>query len=181
MTGTILYTASLLPAHGAAERVSRKHQSAGAQHLLDILEPRFAPTARSKSHSRAAVAAAAGNAEGLSLGIDIEWMAPNRPFAAIARVFLKSVPVEMGPEEFYRGWTFAEAYFKAFGRMPPEAVLEEIFTRPPSDEIRQLGDGKNILHRRVLADFQLCLVWQAVQPCSLRYVSVEPERPQFAD
>ena len=43
---------------------------------------------------------------GLMLGIDIEWIAPHRPFAAIARGYLGIAVTAMEASTFYRGWTF---------------------------------------------------------------------------
>ena len=123
VTGKILYTTAILTGVAMAARPARKRQSAAAQHLLENLQRNLTPTATSKSHSRAAIAATAGDAEGLMLGIDIEWMAPDRPFGEIMRVAFGTAPSRMGMENFYRCWTFAEAYFKAFGHLPPESAM----------------------------------------------------------
>jgi hypothetical protein len=113
------------------------------------------------SHSRQAIAAAVGDAEGLCLGIDIEWMCPNRPFAAFAGLFLNPPPARIGAVEFYRGWTFSEAWFKAFQRLPPERDLRAIVTRPARNDVQHLPDGAHVLQLVVAGEFQLSLVWRA--------------------
>lgn len=175
MVGDILYATSILPARFAGERIARRRQSSAAQHLLELLEAEGVPTVESKSHSRTAIAAAAGNAEGLSLGIDIEWMAPGRPFATLSSVFLESAPTQLGGDDFYRCWTFAEAYFKAFQRLPSESNMRYFIANTIPNSVLRLHDGANVLQRRIADIFQLCLVWRTAtsQPCEVRCVPIE--------
>ena len=154
------------------KRVERRRQSGAAQHLLDRLASGMLPTASSKSHnSRGMVAAAVGNADELMLGIDIEWMNPDRPFAEIAGTILESTPAHLRAAEFYRCWTFAEAYLKAFGRLPPANGLLRLAESAASQERCRLDDGTTILQHRVAGAFQWCVVWRALadQMCSVRF------------
>jgi hypothetical protein len=123
--------------------------------------PGFAAKARSKSHSRAAIAAAAGNVPGLKLGIDIEWMAPRRSFAAIARTYLDVAVTDMEASGFYRGWTFFEAYYKAVQRFPDSVLIASAIAQDSEGVVCSLDDGVFFLHRRVAELFHLCLVWRS--------------------
>jgi hypothetical protein len=131
------------------------------------------------SHSRCAVAAAVGDANGLLLGIDIEWMSPDRDFAAIAGFFLDPPPAQIGAVDFYRGWTFFEAYFKAFQRLPPERDLRAVIACSGHD-MQNLSEGAHLLQLNVAGEFQLSLVWHAptLQTCVLRHVSDRDVRNQ---
>jgi hypothetical protein len=125
----------------------------------------------SKSHSRSVVAAAAGDAGIAALGIDIEFSDEGRPFADLACFLTGTVPMPMGAGTFYRCWTFAEAYFKAFQKAPEERSIREISTLSQSAERYRLDDGTQILLRRIAERFQLCLVWgSTLQECGLRYI-----------
>lgn len=156
----IRYAVETLATVDSGQRLPRAQQSAGAARLLDgLTEGAFHPVAVTKSHSRTGLAAASGNAPGLRLGIDIEWMAPDRPFDAIAQSFLPIASAPIGMAEFYRGWTFFEAYFKAFQRFPRAELVAEIATRASDDRVHALVDKVWMLQRRVLENFQLCLVW----------------------
>lgn len=174
MSGSILYATSHLVADTLGRRIARQRQSSAARQLLETLEAEIAPTARSKSHSRTMVAAAVGNVAGLSLGIDIEWMAPDRPFAAMTGIFLKAAPAQIGMEEFYRGWTFAEAYFKALQHLPRESDIQNVAAGSTHDGVLRLSDATNVLQRRIDNVFQLCVVWHApaLQSCSARYIPI---------
>ncbi len=176
MADTILWAVSILPGHDAGARLARGHQSVAARRLLEALGDDFAAHKKTVSHSRHAIAAAVGNAEGMSLGIDIEWMCPDRPFAAIAGVFLDPAPAQIGAAEFYRGWTFSEAWFKAFQHLPPERDLRAIATRPASNDVQHLPDGVQFLQLVIAGEFQLCLVWRApsLQTRVFRHVFDEP-------
>lgn len=180
MTDTILWAVSILPGHDAGARLARRDQSAAARRILAALEDGFVAHKKTMSHSRHAIAAAIGDAEGLALGIDIEWMCPDRSFAAIAGLFLDPAPAQIGAAEFYRGWTFSEAWFKAFQRQPPERDLRAIVTRPAYNEVQHLPDGAQLLQLVIAGEFQLSLVWHApsLQTCLHRDVSDELARIQ---
>jgi hypothetical protein len=171
MPGTIFYATSFLPAADARTRASRQRQSAAAQDLLEFLKAETESNASSKSHSRAAIAAAVGDTGILTLGIDIEFMEPDRPFAALAGFLSEAAPTQIGAEAFYRCWTFAEAYFKAFQRLPPDSAVRAVATHTDADDRYRLDDGTHILHRRIAQRFQLCLVWRSPEDdCELRYM-----------
>jgi hypothetical protein len=161
MLGRILYATSELSARDLGERLPRKRQSAAAQHLLQILSDELVPTAGSKSHSRAVVAAAVGDAGIAALGIDIEFMDDDRPLADIARFLSKSAPENIGSEQFFRCWTFAEAYFKAYQQLPPDRAVRRVGELRGADGECELDDGTHLLHRRIADRFLLCLVWRS--------------------
>lgn len=160
--GQIVYATDILSADDATGRIPRHVQSAAAAHLLEKLGgPDFARKVSSKSHSRAAIAAAASDVTGLLLGIDIEWMAPHRPFAAIASGYLGIDAAQMDAERFYRGWTFYEAYYKALQRFPPVGLVELAIAQHNEGVANRLSDGMCVLYRRMADAFQLCVVWHA--------------------
>ena len=157
----IFYAIDILATDDITRRVARRVQSSAASQLLARLTAAdFHPTARSKSHSRGIVAGAVGNIPELMLGIDIEWMAPGRPFGAIAHTFLASAPERMAAADFYRGWTFVEAYYKAFQRFPDQALVHDVIRHAIDGEVLWFRDGTGVLETRVADAFQLCLVWR---------------------
>ncbi len=158
----ILYAADVLSTDDIHGRVPRSRQSAAARDMLERLAgTEFSPSARSVSHSRAAIAVAVGDAPELVLGIDIEWMAPDRPFGAIARTFLASASEQMSCAEFYRGWTFFEAYYKAFQRFPDAGLVEHVISQAAHVDAYRLADATYVTQHRVADIFQLCLVWRS--------------------
>jgi len=161
----IRYATVLLATSDVGRRMPRAQQSEGAARLIDRLsEGDFRPVAESKSHSRALLAAAAGDVPGLRLGIDIEWMAPGRSFGTIARTFLPDVSPQIGMAEFYRGWTFFEAYFKTFGHFPRQELVADVIAHAPDDRVQALGERIWMLQRCVAENFRLCLVWTHATP-----------------
>jgi hypothetical protein len=171
MPDTIVYATSLLPAAEMHTRIARAHQSAAAQALLESLKAGFAPRISSKSHSRTAIAAAAGTAGITNLGVDLEYMDPARPFAALAGFLIGAETMPVGAAGFYRCWTFAEAHFKAFQKLPLEGGIRRVAALSDSDERCQLDDGTHVLLQRIADRFQLCLVWRSTHDaCELRYL-----------
>jgi hypothetical protein len=158
--GRVLYAIDRLTARDVTHRAPHRDQSAAAARLVARLG---LASVTSRSHSRGLIAAAAGDA--LVLGIDIEWMAPTRDFAALARAFLQRAPQAMSAADFYRGWTFHEAHYKAFQRFPDEESVLAVLAA--TDETLTLPNGTQVLQRRVAEMFQLCLVWQCAPsaPC----------------
>jgi hypothetical protein len=157
-SGRILYAIDRLPVADPTGRVPHRDQSAAAAQLVARLGP---ATLTSRSHSRGMITAAAGDA--LALGIDIEWRKPGRDFANLARAFLERAPDRMTAADFYRGWTFHEAYYKAFQRFPGEADVSAVLAA--ESETVTLTGGTQVLQRGVAQMFQLCLVWRAPAPC----------------
>ena len=155
-----VYATGLIGPGQPGDRVPRVRQSAAASRLLDVLAgDEGRPLSRSKSHSRAAIAVAMNAAAEHPLGIDIEWITPARQIAMIASNFLGDAGRAIGVADFYRGWTFYEAFFKAFQRSPTPARVLELIERPDTRPIHRLSDGTNVLQHRVADAFQLSLVW----------------------
>ncbi len=167
--GEILYGTRLLPGPAIHDRVARTTQSDAASALAEVLRAAApAPGINSKSHSRALVAAAVASAEVQALGIDVEWMAPGRPFAAIMRSFAPSLPAAIDGEAFYRAWTFLEAYYKAFQRWPDENDIKQVLNKGASEGPWQIATGTQLLQRQVAGSFQLTLVWKCSGLCTIR-------------
>jgi hypothetical protein len=177
MGGTILYSTATIAAQAAAgTRLQRSVQSSAAEELMSRLTSKMAITARSKSHSRTMIAVAAGDAPDLRLGIDIEWKKPDRPFDAIAGLFVDVAGRTIGIDAFYRAWTFGEAYFKAFQRQAGAAELDQILDLP-ADSAGPIALGADGIWtwQRPLGDaFQMSLVWRTAgnEPCDLRHVTL---------
>jgi len=142
-------------------------QSAATSLLLAQMAEQYTPVhASSKSHSRSVGAVAVGTTPGLLLGIDVEWMAPDRPYSQIAQAFLGEQDKELDAPAFYRGWTFYEAYYKAFQRFPGAPLVRTVIKHTRDDSPLHLDGGIGALLRCVEGDFQLCIVWQhATQQC----------------
>jgi len=137
-------------------RLARTLQSEAAEELCAVLrrDTGIAAGPRSKSHSRAVVAAAVSR--GGQVGVDVEYRAPGRPIDKIAR-YLSGGDVS-SEDAGYRVFTFREAYFKAFGDWPEKALLRDVAGRT---ETRYALDGVQVLHETVHGDFMLTLVWRA--------------------
>jgi hypothetical protein len=165
-----LYSADILSTDDPSRRLPRARQSAAATRLgKGLRDANFIPTTLSKSHSRMAVAAALGDARVSALGIDIEWIAPERRLDAVAAMIFDPVPENLAPLDFYCGWTFYEAYFKAFQRFPPGVSVSDVVAHAPRDGIFRFADGTQVLHRVVAESFLLCIVWEASAPCIPQY------------
>lgn len=164
--GKILYAIGTIPGADLGARQPHALQSQEAARLADALRRRAGPVAQiSKSHSRAMVAAACAAPPVTALGIDLEWMAPNRPFAAILRTFWPTAPDHVECHAFYRVWTFLEAYYKAHQRWPEPDDINDVLTAPLSDLIRTTPGGSRILQKRADDNFQMTVLWQADAPC----------------
>ena len=98
-------------------------------------------------------------AAGCPLGIDIEWITPGRQIAAIAGDFLGDAGKTIGVADFYRGWTFYEAFFKAFQRPPLAQRVLELIACPDMPSVHCLSDGTKVLQHCVGETFRLSLVW----------------------
>jgi hypothetical protein len=119
------------------------------------------------------IAVAAGDADGLLLGIDIEWRKPDRPFTELAGFFVDIGVEKLGLEEFYRVWTFGEAYFKAFQHLPTSRQLQEVRSFDRGAEDMRLSDGTCLFQCLIQDDYALSLVWRSKdgRPCGLRNIS----------
>lgn len=141
------------PRHG---RLARVEQSAAATALLAELraESGLAVGPSSKAHSRGLVGAAI--APGGVVGIDVEYRAPGRRFAEIA-FYLMDAPAH-DETAAYRMLTFREAYFKAVGDWPHQALLRR--TAAEEASAYDIGGAMHVRHQSVDDDFYLTLVWR---------------------
>ena len=173
MPNRIAYATTLICPQRLGARLPYARQSRAAAELLGRLAEREGPPyAFSKSHSRAAVAVAMTQSPEISVGIDVEWVAPERPVAAIARTLMgEDSPTDITVADFYRLWTFYEAHFKATQCAPPRPAMVEFIAARAGDGVRRLCDGTCVVEHRVTEDFQLCLVWRgAPADCLPRYL-----------
>lgn len=161
----ILYSVGILKSEAIADRVPRRIQSQAAADLVATLQQRApSATTSSKSHSRAVVAAAVGHRDAIALGIDVEWSGTDRRVDAISSYLAWTEIGQITTDSFYRGWTFSEAYFKAFGRKPTKSELAGALTQGQNDRMIRLSDGIAVFQERVFSNFQLTLVWQSATP-----------------
>jgi 4'-phosphopantetheinyl transferase len=164
--GRITYSAAAITGASLSERVPHRVQSRAANALLAGL----AGAVTSKSHSRSLVAAAAGDAVSLKLGIDIEWKSQHRPFDAIMKSLVPGLTCRLDAAAFYRAWTFLEAYFKAFQELPDPADIEVVAASDVRNLPQPIGNGAWALHHSVLEAFELCLVWQSPDLCAVEFL-----------
>ena len=151
-----VYRAACAAGPPYGKRLARALQSVAAEELCAALrrDTGIAAGPRSKSHSRAVVAAALVRSG--QVGVDVEYRAPGRPIDKIAR-YLSGADVG-GEHAGYRVFTFREAYFKAFGDWPEKAMLREV--AGVQDARYLVGDGVHVLHEDAYGDFVLTLVWR---------------------
>ncbi len=156
----IWYAINILQNDDIRRRVPRGMQSAATSLLLAQMAEQYTPIhASSKSHSRSVGAVAVGLIPELLLGVDVEWMAPNRPFSQIAQTFLGAQDKDLDAPAFYRGWAFYEAYYKAFQRFPGTPLIRTVIAHTRGDSPLLLDGGIGAFLRCVEGDFQLCIVW----------------------
>ncbi|MDB5470433.1 MAG: hypothetical protein JWR84_1993 [Caulobacter sp.] len=120
MDGRPRYAVRRLPDYEPGERPPKALESAAARALQAQLDP--AAALFSRSHGRGLIAAAVAAPPVTRLGIDVEWIDPRRRMAEIAQHYL-GAPEAITPEQFFRGWTFGEAWFKAFGHDPDPDLI----------------------------------------------------------
>lgn len=175
----ILYGVDVLPSRRLETRLPHAQQSSAAELVLDRLRKTGCQAGpQSKSHSRTAVAAAIAETRQVRLGIDIEWMDKTRPFAAIASVFRTPLPQGLGPAQFYRGWTFYEAYYKAFQTYPDGTAIARVMADLVDGETLRVADEVYVMQRDVLNAFRLCLVWSGdAMPDCVEAVGAVPHTP----
>ncbi|MBI1359101.1 MAG: hypothetical protein GC155_02330 [Alphaproteobacteria bacterium] len=117
----------------------------------------------SHSHSRGAVAVAAGNPPLTRLGVDLEYIDPKRPWRDIAAIYVPNGATagEADASAVCRAWTFGEAYFKAFGAAPGPDILSRVFEAPPQDDEPACFASRRYWYsERLPDDFWLSLVWE---------------------
>lgn len=166
------YTARLLSGMPLGARIARARQSKAAADLLEDLRrgTQLAAGPASKAHSRA-LAAAAVVAEG-RVGVDVEYLAPERDICAVARYLMDAPAPEAAAA--YRVFTFREAYFKALGHTPARPLLRLVADAgAPRFET---PDGLAVLHEPVAEVFVLTLVWEGGGAPVRHELPDEPER-----
>jgi hypothetical protein len=172
MGGTrILYGTEAIPCDDVRARLRRRVQSEYAALLAGRLSAAMrSGTMISKSHSRALVAAACAGPPVVALGIDIEWMAPDRAFTAILANFLPTLSAPIACDDFYRAWTFLEAHVKAYQRWPGEEELHQVLAEPAHDNPWQTAGGNHLLQHRICDDFQLTVLWRSDEPGGIEFL-----------
>jgi phosphopantetheinyl transferase len=154
MDGRPRYAVRRLPDYAPGARPPKALESAAAGALQAELDP--AATLFSRSHGRGLVAAAVAAPPVTHLGVDIEWIDPRRRMAEIAEHYLGAAePVT--PEQFFRGWTFGEAWFKAFGHDPAPDLIRIAGGNISVEPIR-VGEAW-LLQSLPQQRFVLSLVW----------------------
>ncbi|HYE47256.1 MAG TPA: hypothetical protein VEA44_15945 [Caulobacter sp.] len=156
MDGRPRYAVRALPGFSPGQRPPKALESAAARALQAELDP--AAPLFSRSHGRGLVAAAVAHPPVARLGVDIEWVDPRRRMADIAEHYLGET-VDLTPEQFFRGWTFGEAWFKAFGADPAPDLIR-IAGANRSEAPVAVGDAW-LLQALPQPGFVLSLVWRS--------------------
>lgn len=149
----LLYAVKQLEGVALGARPPRAVQSAAAESLLQRLRAGDQTGVFSKAHARGLVAAAV--AEQGCVGIDLEYRQPGRDIVAIAR-WLMGAPAR-DEASAYRAFTYREAYFKALGDWPSQALLRCAAGAEATDF--RTPDGLNVRHEPAEEGFVLTLVW----------------------
>ncbi|MFC7290842.1 hypothetical protein [Hirschia litorea] len=115
----------------------------------------------SRTHCRG-IAAAMLSKNIIPLGIDIEYADPRRNWPEILSVFCDNIALSgYSIHALNRGWTYLEAYYKAFAQYPPaKDVIAVIDHQFPDNEIYQNADGYLCLHRSIETVFYMTLIWK---------------------
>ena len=166
----ILYATTAINGGPGEARVDRKAQSLAARALqARLTDVMGAVSAFSRSHSRNMAAAAIGSAPVGRLGVDVERIDPSRRTDAIASLYLGEAVIGLAPADFFRGWIFGEAHFKALGCNPSPALLRRVLdSQVPSETVWEVEPGLWTLHAPVGGEFVLGLVWTAPHLVSVR-------------
>lgn len=154
MDGRPRYAVRRLPDYEPGARPPKALESAAARALQAELDP--AAPLFSRSHGRGLVAAAVAAPPITRLGIDVEWIDPRRRMADIAEHYLGAAQA-VTPEQFFRGWTFGEAWFKAFGHDPVPDLIRMAGGNTAAEPIR-VGEAW-LLQSLPQQGFVLSLVW----------------------
>lgn len=121
-------------------------------------------SAFSRTHCRG-IAAAMLSKNIIPLGIDIEYADPRRNWPEILSVFCDNIALsDYSIHALNRGWTYLEAYYKAFAQYPPaKDVIAVIDYQFPDNETYQNADGYLCLHRSIETVFYMTLIWKPIQ------------------
>ena len=116
---------------------------------------------RSRSHSRGLAAATAASGPS-ALGLDAEYADSRRPWPAIIAHYAQAPRIEGAPvDALCRGWTFLEAWYKAFGAWPSsEQVCEAVGAQPESPAPVSAGEDIYRFHMTPAPGFSATLVWK---------------------
>ncbi|QLH38018.1 MAG: hypothetical protein HWD60_02125 [Defluviicoccus sp.] len=163
----IYYGTTQILSDVAHRRIRRSEQSIAARHLLDVVA-RKAETSgaagfqhSSLAHSRTICACAIGI--GVRVGIDIEWMSPGRNGRRILELLCGLQLSAVSTTEFYRAWTFSEAYFKATGNTADKSMLHHVIQNPSDDIVHVHLDGNgnmlSFVQMNIFYDFMLSIIW----------------------
>lgn len=152
----VRYAVRRLPGFGPGQRPPKALESAACRALQSELDP-VAPVF-SRSHGRGLIAAAVARSPVMRLGIDVEWIDPRRRMADIAELYLREM-MHPTPEQFFRGWTFGEAWFKAFGVDPEPDLIWIAGTNQAAEPIR-VGEAW-LLQDLPEPGFVLSIVWSS--------------------
>lgn len=150
------YAVRRLQGFDPGQRPPKALESAAARALQAELDP--SATVFSRSHGRGLIAAAVAAPPIVRLGIDVEWIDPRRRMAEIAEHYLGAAEA-VTPEQFFRGWTFGEAWFKAFGNDPEPTLIRIAGGNTASDPI-PVGEAW-LLQTLPEPGFVMSLVWSA--------------------
>jgi hypothetical protein len=97
------------------------------------------------------------------------------------RVFVPSMASKIECDSFYRGWTFLEAYYKAFQQWPDEALVRQITSHHADGTARQIADDTWALEHCVADEFRFCLVWKSSQSCVVHNSAISEKGHRIID
>jgi hypothetical protein len=133
-------------------------ESAAARALQAELESGEPAPLASRSHGRGLVAAAIARPPVTCLGVDVEWIDPRRRMDDIAGHYLGETVSGVDAETFFRGWTFGEAWFKAFGRDPSPDLIRAAGTNRSAEPLFLTGAW--LVQSLPEPGFVMSLVWR---------------------
>lgn len=134
-----------------------------AQHAAQQQLGTSPPPSLNRTHSRG-IAAAVLSDEIQPLGIDIEYADTRRNWPEILSVFCDSADLtHYSIHALNRGWTFLEAYYKAFAKYPSANAMLSVISK-------QFEDGKTYscnheyacLHQAIETDFYMTIIWKPI-------------------
>ncbi|MAP94792.1 MAG: hypothetical protein CMK07_07565 [Ponticaulis sp.] len=132
--------------------------------------------AKSRSHSRG-VSVAAVSSDTMAVGIDVEWMSPDRRWLDIISMFAPSAP-DRSPDMVMlaKAWTFIEAFYKAEQAYPVEAdVMEILHADLPEGTPITLLSGASVQFTMLAGGFPMAVYWTAEgKGAQISYVFAEP-------
>lgn len=147
--------------------ISRRHplqiQRARAKEIelmLDTNQSAAALHLQNRSHSRGLIAVARSDNNGMSrFGIDVEYADPSRPWQKIIASFgVDQKHTTLTP--YVRGWTFIEAYYKAFQHYPDAELIDLSLNTSDDGAVVILTPGECCwFQMEIQESFHLSAVW----------------------